>query len=320
MSHNESSLDRYRLPNGTPCSHKSSNSFRLQQSLLILIHLHLLRRRLLSDCLLHRFITEVRSFIENVSCVSQNFYESSFFALKNFIQTNTFSVVSDELPLLSSFTSLFGVEVQSVFLDIDGPFNVVDFHSYSSIISGLEIILDNSTDLAFFNSSSPSFLPHLKQLHVHVERSLLEEFSNALKTHPTLDVVHLPYNFIGNSGVMTLAEALKVNCSIRVIDLRHNYIGDEGAIYLAEALKDNVGIAVINLEHNYIGDEGVAAIARALSVNYTITHLELGYNSIGDDGVLALALGLKDRTLIPSINLRGNISKENRASQTISTT
>ncbi|KAL0239365.1 hypothetical protein GEMRC1_009473 [Eukaryota sp. GEM-RC1] len=285
-----------------------------QQSLLILINVHLLRSLCESSLEWDReeprdgFLclkNELHSFFKKVGYVSHHFFESAFLATKVYLQTNTFHVEPEDLPQLSSFASFFGAEIQSVFLHEDRSFNAEKFINYSNVISGLELTLENHNDLEFLNKSSLIF-PRLKELHVCADFSISMPLIELLKVNTAVTSIDLDYHFIGAEGGITLSDAIKVNNSIHCINLNSNSIGSEGASALAEALKVNTTVTRIDLCANSIGPEGASALAQALKVNTALTRIDLCANSIGPDGASALAEALKVNCIITSINLDEN--------------
>ncbi|KAL0239570.1 hypothetical protein GEMRC1_009678 [Eukaryota sp. GEM-RC1] len=184
--------------------HYPSNlKIRLQESLLILIHLHLMKLLLISSlkvtyadprrpflCLKENLPT----LMKKVGHVSHRFFESTCLAVKVFFQSNTFPVTSSDLSQLCSFASFFGAEVQSVFLHVDGTFNVEELLNYSQFISGLEVTLQNDNHLKFVNNSSYYF-PRLKQLDVRVEPGISMSFIELLKVNNTI-LVSLIFKYL----------------------------------------------------------------------------------------------------------------------------
>ncbi|KAL0239600.1 hypothetical protein GEMRC1_009708 [Eukaryota sp. GEM-RC1] len=310
----------------------ASNRLHFQQSLLILIHLHFLRR-FLTRGESHRLKKDLFTFFAKVGYVSHHFFESALLAIKVFLQTNTFHVEPEDLPQLCSFASFFGAEIQSVFVHINGIFKAEEFLCFSHVISGLEFKLRNHNDLEFLNKSS-LFFPRLKELHVDacasitmllmeslkvntsvtsinlVDNSMGAEGAKALgemlKVNTTVKCVNLERNFIGAEGTCAIVEALTLNSTVNSINMSINFIRDEGTTVLVEALKANNTIANINLSYNAIGNKGARAFADALKVNATLTSVNLGFNSIGDPGARALADALMINTTISRINLEGN--------------
>ncbi|KAL0243319.1 hypothetical protein GEMRC1_005880 [Eukaryota sp. GEM-RC1] len=286
---------------------------RFQQSLLILVLLNLLRR-LLKSCFAVNLVDPRRSLLSlkqelpkvlaNVGYVSSSCFESLCLTFQVFFQTNTFHLLSQDLPQLCSYAALFGAEVRSVFLHLDDVVKMKELTVFSHMISELKLTLTNQNDLEFFRTST--CFPRLKHLHVGVNSSIVVPFVDMLKDNDTVTCVNLRNNSIGVEGARALAEALIVNTYVITINLWNNSIGVEGARALAEALKLNDCVTVINLGYNSIGDEGARALAEALKVNATLTTVNLRYNSIGIEGARALAEALKDNDTVTSVNLRYN--------------
>ncbi|KAL0239622.1 hypothetical protein GEMRC1_009730 [Eukaryota sp. GEM-RC1] len=290
------------------------NNLNVQQSLLVLIHLHFLGERLKSSLKwihhslrrpLHCFMEDLLKYFQKVGYVSPRFFESVHLATKVFFQRNTFHVNPKDLPQLSSAASFFGAEPKSIFLHIQWTFKAGEFLNYSPSISGLELHLRYHNDLEFLNKSSLYF-PRLKQLHVCVHGSIYVAFIELLKDNATLTSIDLNSNCPKDEGARALAEALKVNTSVTSINLRGNYIGDEGAKALAELLKVNTSVTSINLYENCIEFEGARALADALKINNTVTSINLWMNYIKTTGARALAEALKINNTVTSINLCEN--------------
>ncbi|KAL0251408.1 hypothetical protein GEMRC1_001396 [Eukaryota sp. GEM-RC1] len=331
-----SSSRRPSSPHSTtesPCNREKSLQF--QQSLLVLIHLHLLRRYFKTSIQVntdfchrlfygrsgpfHSLKKDLRTFCIHVGYVSNHFFESALLAVKMHFQTNTFPVISTEFSQLSLLSSFFEADLSSIFLHVlTDSFDVEEFSDYSHIISGLELELNNHNDLDFLHKCS-DFFPNLKELHVVVLTSVVVRvgsigaegviaLADALAINTSVTSIDVGYNSIGDNGARVLANALKVNSTITSLDLGHNSIGDIGARVLANALNVNATITSFDLGHNWITDIGVRALANALKVNSTITNFDLGHNPIGDKGARALANALKVNAKIKSINLgRNNI-------------
>ncbi|KAL0229422.1 hypothetical protein GEMRC1_014039 [Eukaryota sp. GEM-RC1] len=307
----------------------------LQHSLLVSINIHLLRLLLIPyisvtygySCPLNSFKGKLTTFINKVGYVSDRFFNSAFVAVTVFLETNTFSIEPKHLSSLFSISSLFGAEVQSVFLQVNGEFTIDHFLVYSQIISGLEITVRNRNDLQFLNHST-NYFPILKQLHVSVHPSISMALFKMLKVNSTVTSVNLRDNYIGDEGVRTLADALKVNTAVLRVNLWDNIVDVEGATALAEALKVNSTVTTVDLSSNCIGDEGARALAEALKVNSivtnegaraladslkvntTVTSVDLCNNVVGDEGARALAEALKVNSTVTSVDLHSNVIKD----------
>ncbi|KAL0243286.1 hypothetical protein GEMRC1_005847 [Eukaryota sp. GEM-RC1] len=302
------------LPSSTP---PPSKRVQVQQTLLVLIHLNLLRR-LLMDPLdfvedrtnrhLYGLKTALPAFFGQVGYVSIHFLDSSCQAAKVFFQLHTFHADLGHLPKLTSLASFFGADLQSVFLHTHRTFEIGKSLIYSGIITGLRIKLREPSDLEFLNNSS-SLFPRLKQLEVLVvgqRTSVSMLLIEALKTNSTITSLELGSNSIGAEGAGALAESLKVNASVTSVNLWNNSIGAEGARALADALKVNASVTNIDLSYNSIGAEGAEALTVALKVNVSVTSVNLGGNFIGDEGARTLAEALKVNTSVTSVNLKCN--------------
>ncbi|KAL0245049.1 hypothetical protein GEMRC1_009129 [Eukaryota sp. GEM-RC1] len=294
-----------------------SKRVRVQQTLVILIHLNLLRRFLkralknTHDQPQHHLTvlkTVLPAFFGQVGHVSNHFLDSSLQAVKVYFEVHTIRSDLKDFPKLISLASFFGADLQSVFLYTDGTLEIEKFLNYSGIITGLRIALREPSDFEFLNNSS-SLFPRLKQLEVSVARQLTSVsmlLIEALKTNTTVISIDLLDSAIGAEGARALAEALKVNASVTSVNLCNNFLRDDGARALAEALKVNSSVTGVDLTLNSIGDDGARALAEALIVNTTVTSVNLGYNSIGDEGARALAEALKVNASITSLNLGYN--------------
>ncbi|KAL0243047.1 hypothetical protein GEMRC1_005610 [Eukaryota sp. GEM-RC1] len=254
-------------------THPPSKRVHVQQTLLILIHLHLLRR-LLNRTLENNHdrnpqLTDLKAtlpeFFEQVGYVSNHFLDSSFHAVKVFFQLYTFDAYLKDLPKLISLASFFGVDLQSVFMYAYRTLEIENFLNYSGLITGFGIELREPSDLEFLNTSF-SLFPRLKQLEVEVfqRTSVSMLLVEALKTNTTVTSVTLDGNSIGAEGARALAEALKVNTSVTSIYLMNNFIRDEGPRALAEALKVNTSVTSVTLRCNSIGDEGAQSFGRGV--------------------------------------------------------
>ncbi|KAL0232714.1 hypothetical protein GEMRC1_011461 [Eukaryota sp. GEM-RC1] len=120
LSNSECLPDSYRI-----CSTPSIKSIHCQQSLLVLINSYLLKRLLKASIEVDYDATyfsisclagELFTYFQKIGHVSQHFYESAVSGLKLFFQSNTLSVCSEDLPLLSGVTSLFKARPNSIFL------------------------------------------------------------------------------------------------------------------------------------------------------------------------------------------------------------
>ncbi|KAL0251276.1 hypothetical protein GEMRC1_000489 [Eukaryota sp. GEM-RC1] len=292
-------------------SHCPSDHPRFQQSLLALVHLHLLRSLMKSSVStepnrdLLSLQQQLPTFFQKVGCVSYRFFESSLLAIKMFVESNTFHVVPEDLSEICSFASFFGAEDKPVFLHVDGFFYEEEFLKYSHIITGFELTLRHPNYFEFLHKSTLLY-PRLKQLHVHVKSSISPVMFEPLKFNTVLTSIILDRRRIREKGAKALAEVLKVNTVLTNIGLANNHIDDEGAHALAVALKVKTTLRSLNLANIYIGNDGAKALADALRFNTTLASINLWGNLISDEGIKALAEALKVNTSVTNFNLRHN--------------
>ena len=136
----------------------------------------------------------------------------------------------------------------------------------------------------------------------------------------------VPMNALGAEGAERLAEALATSPTLRVVDLSANALGDRGvrAIGLsmaqaappAEHAQAHVpasdvghalcGVVEVNLGANGLTAECAPALARGLARRPHFATLHLGRNALGDDGASALA-----RCLVEGCRLRELTLSEN---------
>ncbi|KAL0251072.1 hypothetical protein GEMRC1_000286 [Eukaryota sp. GEM-RC1] len=241
----------------------TSKTIRLPQSLLVLIHLHLLNRY--CESLLEKgdpkwitcYLTgQLHSFIPKFGYTSQSFFKYSFIVLKVFLENKPLCLNSSQLHLVPNLYCLFRTDVLSVFVNHDQPFPFQKCLNYSHIISGVRIQLRNPSDLKFLDKSSPFYFPHLRYLDLNVDLSTLISLCTLLKTHLTITDFSLYSSSVGDEGAAVLASMLTVNSTITRINLAGNSIGNEGIKTIAGMLKVNCSLTEINLELNYFETEG----------------------------------------------------------------
>jgi Ran GTPase-activating protein (RanGAP) involved in mRNA processing and transport len=113
------------------------------------------------------------------------------------------------------------------------------------------------------------------------------------------------YNLIDGEGVPALVYDL--NPSLTVLNLGRNSIGDDGAVAMGEALKVDMLLTKLDLNGNRIGNFGAVALGEALTVNSSLTELGLWQNSIGDEGAAVLLKALTEcNTTLAELYLHEN--------------
>lgn len=114
----------------------------------------------------------------------------------------------------------------------------------------------------------------------NLEDADVKHLAEALKGHPSVQVLRLNLNRIGDMSVKHLAEALRQNTVLRVLCLPHCVrITDIGAKHLAIMLPCNHSLQEILLDGTGITNEGAQALTKAAARNCTLTKLTLNHFS-----------------------------------------
>ncbi|KAL0246355.1 hypothetical protein GEMRC1_007567 [Eukaryota sp. GEM-RC1] len=206
----------------------------LQQSLLVLLSSNLLRKLFKSHlsidyddprCSLRCLLRHFPSCFEKVGYVSKRFFESTFLAAHLFFESNTFPVVSRDIPLLSSIAALFAANIRSIFL-IDGrKFKVEDLSYSFSSISGLSLRLhhDCTIQFDFMIHSCPLHLLHLKKVDVLVyPMASLSFFSKALSLNHTIRELNVYFYYFSFADSTAFEEVFSSNTTLTNVTISYS--------------------------------------------------------------------------------------------------
>jgi len=122
---------------------------------------------------------------------------------------------------------------------------------------------------------------------------------DAVRNHPSLQVLHLNRNKLTTVSARSLAEVLVTNRTLRELWLYGNPdIGDEGAICLFEALLVNEHLRVLNVGNCGLTAASVPSLIRLIKDNSTLTKLYLYGNDFGEEGNAAIVDALEHNRVI----------------------
>ncbi|KAL0229348.1 hypothetical protein GEMRC1_013966 [Eukaryota sp. GEM-RC1] len=241
-------------------------SIHFQESLLILVDLHLVKR--LIQSMLNKCNRKFNPY-SYLGCLFHAFFKKSWL-FKVFLQSSTIPLKEQDLHSVSSINSFFGTDVRSVSLNIefdpDGDsgsqmdtilgfksicthldstkslkhyLNQVSFDSpLSGYFSQLSLLLDISSEF---------FLPHLRGLtFVTGNPSDTETFTllcNTIVTNTVLLELDIEFYSITYSEAITVAEVLYLTNRLKKISLSgiHHH-SDEDVLVLFNAISKNVVI------------------------------------------------------------------------------
>lgn len=84
--------------------------------------------------------------------------------------------------------------------------------------------------------------------------------------HPSLSVLDLGFNNIGDRGCFSLATlAVSRNSTLSTLYLSGNAVGEQGALALAEAVAGGCGLTSLHLTANRVGAPGVKGLMRSIA-------------------------------------------------------
>jgi len=136
---------------------------------------------------------------------------------------------------------------------------------------------------------------------------VLMPLTRAIQSHPSLRVVNLSDNRIGERGGELLGEMLThPECNVVELDVTWNSICRRGAVAIGAALRSNRTLKTLKLGMNRCGDQGGEQFAAALATNSTLTSLDLSRNAIGGATCVALGVFLRENRSLRVLQLRDN--------------
>ena len=122
---------------------------------------------------------------------------------------------------------------------------------------------------------------------------------------PSLTIIDLDKNPLGDSEVSRLTRALTNNTTVKTLSLRKCNISDRAVKSLAECLQRNTTLTALHLDANRISQEGCAILSTALIKNETLSVLTLNQNQdLGDKGVAYLMNALEHNTSLLTLEVK----------------
>ncbi|XP_059817820.1 NACHT, LRR and PYD domains-containing protein 3-like isoform X3 [Hypanus sabinus] len=135
-----------------------------------------------------------------------------------------------------------------------------------------------------------------------------EDLVSALSTNPSLTLLNLSLNKLGDSGVKLVLSALRnPECKIQRMGLYRVGLTDSGAEDLVSALSTNPSLTELDLSENKLGDSGVKLVSAALrNPECKIQKLRLDSVGLTDSGAEDLVSALRTKPSLTDLNLRSN--------------
>jgi hypothetical protein len=123
--------------------------------------------------------------------------------------------------------------------------------------------------------------------------------SRSLKSHSSIDEIHLNYCDIGSSPEIL---SVILQSEVKNIHLNNNNIDSLGAVAIAEYLESDPPIEYLSLENNHLNDDDAIILSPALKTNMNLSHLHLWTNEFSSIGVKALLTCVFDSSSLNAIS------------------
>lgn len=153
-----------------------------------------------------------------------------------------------------------------------------------------------------------NLLTHLDLSHTNLGGDgALAPLTTAIECHPTLQIVNLSYNNIGEKGGMLLGDMItQPSCMITELNVSWNQICRSGATAIGVALRTNTALKVLNLAMNRCGDDGGEQLAAAMEANTSLMDLDLSRNAFGGHTAVTFSFFLLKNTSLRRLQLQDN--------------
>ncbi len=156
-------------------------------------------------------------------------------------------------------------------------------------------------------SHLPPTLKNATHIQLTSNSKIPSHILNAISssTDPSITLIELDKNPLGDSEVSRLAHALMTNTTVQTVSLRNCKITDRAVKALADCLQRNATITSLHLDANRITREGCASISTALIKNETLSSLTLNRNKdLGDKGVVYLMNALEHNSTLITLEVK----------------
>lgn len=156
-------------------------------------------------------------------------------------------------------------------LNLDGT-----HHNHRTLLSGgiIHEVLDTYQE-------NNTHLTHLKVGNVLLQNGGEEILTATFQRCTRLIHIILQSCRMTAEQLLPMVDIFRGHPSLEILDLHHNQIGNVGCDLLATLLVDqNCNLRVLKLGSNHIDNEGVATLANSLVINRKLKHLEVSGNPI----------------------------------------
>jgi Ran GTPase-activating protein (RanGAP) involved in mRNA processing and transport len=133
--------------------------------------------------------------------------------------------------------------------------------------------------------------------------------SEMLSYTPSLRVLSLADNSLGDREVTILADAIKENRSrlpLEALQLSFNRITCIGVESLMNAVWGSTSLLELRLDNNIIGDRGAQLVSVVIATVHSLERVDLGFNSFTATGMRSLMKSVSESTNLSSLSISGN--------------
>ncbi|KAL0228895.1 hypothetical protein GEMRC1_013515 [Eukaryota sp. GEM-RC1] len=271
-------------------------SIHFQESLLVLVNLHLVKSLIKSmldvsdlydewgECIepsTHSYLDCLfDAFFKKVGNVSDRFLEFSMSAVKVFLQSSTIPLNGQHLYTLSSINSFFGVDVRSVSLNIK-------FDQYGGCGSQMDTILGFKSICTHLDCTNNN----IRNLIDDIWFPLNEYFAQLSRLVDTSSEFFLPhlrsFKFVAGSRSSTetftlLCKSLMTNTTLLELYIEYYELTDSEVTTLAEVFSSNNTLKKISLSCIWGINDAYLVLFNALSKNSVIESLSTGGENLSN--------------------------------------
>jgi Ran GTPase-activating protein (RanGAP) involved in mRNA processing and transport len=133
--------------------------------------------------------------------------------------------------------------------------------------------------------------------------------SEMLSYTPSLRVLSLADNNLGDREVTILADAIKENrlrLPLEALQLSFNRLTCIGVESLMNAVWGSTTLLELRLDNNHIGDRGAQLVSVVIATVRSLQRVDLGFNSFSATGIRSLMKSVSESTNLSSLSISGN--------------
>ncbi|CAG9322598.1 PPP1R37_7 [Blepharisma stoltei] len=215
--------------------------------------------------------------------------------------------------------------------------------SYCQLLLGKNVIGDKGAIVLGNSLQKNASIIHIDISSNDINPEGAKSFFDSIANHPTIVSLNmsssegLHRNRIGNTGSEPLRNLLKQNKSLAFLNVSRTALGPDGIEFIIEGLQNNESllsldisnnmldaksienlcfslvtskVIELNLSGNNLGSAGCdhlqTMLCGGLSMACYLQKLDVSYNEINFKGLAKLANGLRNNTILRTLNLEGN--------------